>query len=231
MKFFVPPTLEKDFDDFLNTDVPNQVQGYELLKDWYAQLDSGYKPTIVRCEVYPDSTKSRYENTDNYVNVRASLSSGIVKGDMLRDAEGNIYVLDWDILKETNNIPTRGLRCNMFLTVERVVPDETDQWGYLIQEAGLATIVNQLPCNSYRYDGRPEYATHTATPGITVNALTITTAQYNDQTKNLKIGDEFIWGNEWFTIVDIDWSGVDKTAAHGTLRIVSRKKAGGQLDG
>ena len=231
MRFFVPPTLEKDFDDFLNTDVPNQVQGYELLKDWYAQLDSSYIPTIVRCEVYPDSTKSRYENTDNYVNVRASLSSGIEKGDMLRDAEGNIYVLDWDILKETNNIPTRGLRCNMFLTVERNMPDETDQWGYLIQEAGLATIVNQLPCNSYRYDGRPEYATHTATPGITVNALTITTAQYNDQTKNLKVGDEFIWGNEWFTIVDIDWSGVDKTAAHGTLRIVSRKKAGGQLDG
>ena len=231
MRFFVPPTLEKDFDDFLNTDVPNQVQGYELLKDWYAQLDSGYMPTIVRCEVYPDSTKSRYENTDNYVNVRASLSSGIEKGDMLRDAEGNIYVLDWDILKETNNIPTRGLRCNMFLTVERNMPDETDQWGYLIHEAGLATIVNQLPCNSYRYDGRPEYATHTATPGITVNALTITTAQYNDQTKNLKVGDEFIWGNEWFTIVDIDWSGVDKTAAHGTLRIVSRKKAGGQLDG
>lgn len=231
MRFFVPPTLEKDFDDFLKTDVPNQVQDYELLKDWYAQLDSGYIPTIVRCEVYPDSTKSRYENTDNYVNVRASLSSGIVKGDMLRDAEGNIYVLDWDILKETNNIPTRGLRCNMFLTVERNMPDETDQWGYLIQEAGLATIVDNLPCNSYRYDGRPEYATHTATPGITVNALTITTAQYNDQTKNLKVGDEFIWGNEWFTIVDIDWSGVDKTAAHGTLRIVSRKKAGGQLDG
>lgn len=35
MKFYIPPTLEQDFIDWLNTDVPNINYDFELVRDWY----------------------------------------------------------------------------------------------------------------------------------------------------------------------------------------------------
>lgn len=78
-QFFVPKTLQSDFDNFLSQDIPGAVEDYILVSDWYAQADENYKPTVIRGEIYPDATKSRYENTDNNLNFRASLSSGIKK--------------------------------------------------------------------------------------------------------------------------------------------------------
>lgn len=255
-RFRVPRTLAADFDAFLNMDIPDTNMDFELLHNWYDRADDNYVPTYIRGEIYPDSTKSRYENTDNNMNIRCSKTSGIRKGDMVIEPDGTIYILDWDVHLESNNAPSRAVRCNMILKVVRfkdtvevnestvVEEDGTliDENGFVIeqqndeeseehQQTYLAeqteTIVPDIPCNAYRYDGRPEYVTVSGTPGTIPNALTLMTVQYNDYTKNIKINDEFDWGNETYRIIDINMVGVDILKRYGTLKLQVKKKEGG----
>ena len=37
MKFYIPPTIKNDFEDWLNTDVANVNYDFEIIRDWYAQ--------------------------------------------------------------------------------------------------------------------------------------------------------------------------------------------------
>jgi hypothetical protein len=133
-RFFVPRTLAADFTEFLDNDIPNTVMSFTHLHDWYEQFEDGYKPKSIRCEIYPDSTKSRYANTDNNMNIRADINSGIEKGDMVVDPAGMVYILDWEVALQSNNAPSRALRCNMYLTVFRHQEEVVDNEGYLVEE-------------------------------------------------------------------------------------------------
>lgn len=230
-RFHRPPTLQADFDRFLDGDLPNQVMDFTLLTNWYDQFDYDYTPKIIRGELYPDSTKSRYEDTDNNMNIRCSLTSGIKKGDIVISSNNNqIYILDWETAPETNNIPSRALRCNMYLTVKRYVEEETDELGYLIHEEGWEDVCTKMPANAYRYDGRPEYSAIFATPGIVANALTLLTTQYNEYTKNIRVDDRFNWGHDEYTVVDVNYVGIGLDN-FGTIKLQAKKTAGRVLEG
>jgi hypothetical protein len=230
-RFKVPRTLAADFDAFLNRDIPNTVMNFEILKCWYDKFKDDYYPQYVRGEIYPDSTKSRYENTDNNLNIRCSVSSGIRKGDMLIQPDGTIFILDWEVALQSNNAPSRALRCNMMLRVKRYCEqeDQYDEDGYLMhdREDPWQEIVSPIPCNAYRYDGRPEYVVVSGTPGATPSALTLMTVQYNDQTKNIHVDDIFEWDNETYRIVDVNRVGVHLFNNHGTLKLQAKKAEGG----
>ena len=230
-RFYVPQTLAADFDRFLEQDIPNTVMDFEILKSWYEKESPAYIPKYVRGELYPDSTKSRYENTDNNMNIRCSVHSGIRKGDMLIQDNGTVYVLDWGVVLESNNAPSRALRCNMMLNVKRFREneDQFDDYGYLVQDPTTPwkEIVPPIPCNAYRYDGRPEYSAISGTPGITPGALTLLVVQYNERTKDIQIDDQFDWHNETYRIVDIDRVGVSLNEENGTLKLQAKKMEGG----
>lgn len=224
--FLIPKTLKSDFDKFLDMDVPNTVMNFELIPDWYIKFEEEYEPNYIRGEIYPDSTKSRYENTDNNMNIRCGLDSGIKKGDIVIDENNTIYTLDWEVAPESNNLPSRALRCNMYLNIKRYTEEVTDDMGYLITPEGYTDICVEMPANAYRYDGRPEFSAISTTPGVIPNALTLLSVQYNQHTKNIKIDDKFIWGNEEYVIVDIDFVGVGLDN-RGVLKLQAKKTAGG----
>lgn len=226
-RFRVPRTLAADFTAFLNQDIPNTVMDFELVPDWYARNDPEYEKRYIRGEIYPDSTKSRYENTDSNMNFRADVNSGIKKGDMLVEPDGSVYVLDWAVHLQSNNAPSRALKCNMYLTIKRYVAEEVNDEGYLMTPEGYKTVVEEIPANAYRYDGRPEYSAVSGTPGIAPNALTIMTIQYNEQTKNIKESDRFEWGGDIFEVVDVNYVGLNIAGEYGTLKVQAKKMAGG----
>jgi len=241
-RFRVPRTLAADFDRFLEQDIPNTVMDFELLKNWYDKFRDDYVPHYIRAEIYPDSTKSRYENTDNNMNIRCSVSSGIRRGDMVIEPDGTIYILDWAVHLESNNAPSRALRCNHLLTVYDWDGAEVDDEGYLVDSEGYvisgekyalgdnkhkSIIVNKLPANAYRYDGRPEYVAVSGTPGTVAGVLSLMTVQYNEQTKNIKIGHFFDWNNDTYEIVDVDPVGLDIHGRYGTLKLQIKRAAGG----
>lgn len=228
-RFHVPRTLAADFDAFLNRDIPNTNMDFEVLKNWYARNEEGYTPVYVRGEIYPDSTKSRYENTDNNMNIRCSVSSGIQKGDMLVQPNGEIFVLDWAVALQSNNAPSRALRCNMILKVEESKTEDIDEEGFVRYNGKpkIKIIVPEIPCNAYRYDGRPEYSAVSGTPGTIAGVLTLMTVQYNEHTNKLRIGHKFTWGNETYEIVDINRVGLNIEGTHGTLKLQAKRAAGG----
>lgn len=228
-RFRVPRTLAADFTAFLNQDIPNQVMDFELVPDWYARYEDGYEKKYIRGEIYPDSTKSRYENTDNNMNFRADVHSGIKKGDMIIQPDKTIFILDWFVALESNNAPSRALRCNMLLNIKRYVEEEVDDDGYVIEHEHFEDVVPEIPANAYRYDGRPEYSAVSGTPGLSPNALTIMTVQYNSMTKNIQESDRFAWGGDMYEIVDVNTVGLDIGGDFGTLKLQAKKMAGGLL--
>lgn len=226
-RFYIPPTLASDFTEFLNNDIPDTVMNFTVYHDWYAQFETGYEPVVIRGEVYPDSSKSRYTNMDNNMNIRCDVNSGIVKGDIVVDEAGRTYVLDWEVHEQSNNAPSRALRCNMLLTVEKYVREQTDEDGYLISEEGWTPRFSDLPANAYRYDGRPEFSAISGTPGVTPNALTLITMQCNSKTKDVRTGDRFFWGNEYYEIVDVNPIGLSLDGTRGCFTLQAKKAAGG----
>lgn len=228
-RFFRPPTLASDFTEFLDGDIPNMVMDFTLLPDWFDQFKEDYKPHIIRGELYADTAKSRYSNTDNNMNIRCDVRSEIKKGDMLiASNNGDVYVLDWEVALQHNNAPSRALRCNFNLTVERRVPELTDSFGYLIREEGVEKIVDAIPANAYFYDGRnASFFAANSNPGIQPEVNALITVQFNEQTKNLKVDDEFTWGNDSYLITDIQYVGVNRAGTSGTLALQSLQKPGG----
>ena len=227
-RFRVPRTLAADFDKFLEQDIPDTVMDLELLHNWYDQFEDNYEPNYIRGEIYPDSTKSRYENTDNMLNLRCSRTSGIRKGDMVIESDNSVYILDWAVHLQSNNAPSRMLRCNMILNIDRYEEAEVDDLGYVRpnSKSGNKKIVDRLPCNAYRYDGRPEYVDVSGTPGATPDALTLIVVQYNHKTKNIHANDKFNWGDDTYYIIDINRVGVDIFGEYGTLTLKAKKKPG-----
>lgn len=241
-RFRVPRTLAADFDAFLNQDIPNTNMDFEILKNWFDKFKEDYEPEYVRGEIYPDSTKSRYENTDNHLNLRCSVTSGIRQGDMLIEPDGSIYVLDWNVHLQSNNAPSRALKCNFMFEVKRYEDPQTDDEGYVIDDLGYVVsgekynintsdskkiIVPSMPANAYRYDGRPEYVAVSGTPGTIAGALTLISVQFNEYTKEVKIGDKFDWGGNTHEIVDIDGVDVDINREYGVLKFQAKRAAGG----
>lgn len=205
------------------------VMDFTLLPDWYAQFEENYEPHIIRGELYADTSKSRYSNTDNNMNIRCDVNSGIKKGDMLiASNNGDVYILDWEVALQHNNAPSRALRCNFNLTIDRYKPEVTDDYGYLVEEEGRETIVDALPANAYFYDGRnASYYSANSNPGIAPEVNALITVQYNNQTKNIKVSDEFTWGNDTYIITDISFVGIGRAGTSGTLALQSLQKPGG----
>ena len=204
-RFYRPPTLADDFTEFLDGDIPNQVMDFTLLKSWYDQFQKDYKPNIIRGELYTDTAKSRYSNTDNNLNIRCDVHSGIRKGDMLiASNNGEVFLLDWAVALQSNNAPSRAVRCNFNLTIARYKPEMTTEDGYLLDDEGYTTIVDALPANAYFYDGRnASYYTAAGQPGVSPEVNALITVQFNEQTKNIRVGDEFSWGNDIYRITDV----------------------------
>lgn len=230
-RFYRPPTLAADFTEFLDGDIPNTVMDFTLLRDWYEQFEEGYEPTIIRGEFYTETAKSRYTNTDNNVNIRCDVNSGIRKGDMVIASNNNeIYILDWEITLQSNNAPSRAVRCNFDLTVKRHMPEETDEMGYLINPERDEVIVDALPANGYFYDGRnARYLASSGTPGVAPEVNALVTVQLNEQTKNLRVDDVFLWGNDMYQITDVSVAGVNRDGTYGCLALQTIQKPGGIL--
>ena len=202
---------------------------FELHRDWYDQFQEGFESKKIRCLIYPDSTKSRYTNMDNHLNIRADVESGIRKGDMLVDPNGMVYLLNWEVALESNNAPSRALRCNMHLTIYRHQEEVVDEYGFEIAPEQDVELIKDLPANAYRYDGRPEYSAVSGTPGMTPDALTLVSVQYNNKTRAIKENDKFIWANEVYVVVDVNHTDVNEFLETGVLIIQAKKAPGGIL--
>lgn len=204
---------------------------FETLHDWYAQFDSQYKKVFWNGEIYANPSKSRYSNEDNHLEIRFARYADVRKGDYIIDEDRVIYLLDWVIGPESNNKPSRCLRCNAKITFKKYVEEEVSWEGKVIKPQHWDEFVKDIPCNAYRYEGRPQFSAINGTPGISANALTVLSIQYNEKTKNIQIGDVFTWGTQEYIVIDVNLNGMDISGKYGMLTIQARMSPGGDRSG
>lgn len=203
MKFYVPPSLEQDFRDWLKTDISHTNYDFELVRDWYARDEAGYAPVYLRAQYTPINWKSKIGNSDANSNFKTSYDVPVRKGDIAIREDGTIYMLNWKIQHLPNNQTTQAIDCNATLTFTRHMDETVDDKGFLVEEAREEIIVPSLPCVYAEYAGRPDYAANYNTPGVSPDHLLTVQVQWNGKTRNLRTGDEFRLLHSQYRVVDL----------------------------
>lgn len=229
-EFFIPPAIQSDFENYLLDDVPNHNYTFELLRNWYDRGKEDYAPEFIRGMLFSINWKSKVGNTDANSNFRTHLRVDIRKGDMVIRDDGVIFMLNWQVQRHVNNQSTQAIDCNAFIDFYREVDELLDERGYLVEEAHRKTIVPGLPSVYSEYAGRPDYATNYNTPGITPDHLLTVQIQYNERTKDLRIGDKFELMHSTYHIVHMIDREVDIDNQYGIINITARRSAGEGLD-
>lgn len=227
-EFYVPPHIQTDFKNYLDTDVPHANFTFEVISDWPSRLLPDYKPRHIRAEMYPINWKSNFANADNTMNFKTHSFDPINKGDLVIRPDGQIRLLNWKVERHINDQSTQAQECNLMITIQRMTEDVVDnKTAMVIEKGGLKTIVNNQPCAAYQYDGRPYFDTNQNSPGAFADVLTMLQMQWNSESKNLRVGDEFHWIVDRYRIINIDYSGIDIGLQNGVIRAHARKIAGG----
>ena len=226
MKFYIPPTLEKDFKDWLEADVAHANYDFELIRDWYAREAEGYEPIHLRALYFSINWKSKIGNSDANSNFKTSYDVKIRKGDIVIREDGRIFMLNWTVQDMPNNQSTQAIICNTMLSFTRHVEDTVDDRGFLIEEAHEETIVPPIPCVFAEYAGRPDYMTNYNSPGVSADHLLTVQVQWNEKTRHIRTSDEFELLHSKYRVVDIVGTELDISQEHGILNLMARKVAG-----
>lgn len=227
-RFRVPRTLISDWHNNLLEDKPFVNYTFDLLHDWNDQFKEDYVPFRFRGQQTPIDWKSKIGNSDASYNMKTGHVVDIKKGDMVVREDGEVFLVNWEIQEHANNKATQIAKCNLDMTVVRHVDEKLDKDAYLIEEAHDEVIVETLPCIVAEYAGRPEYTAYAGTPGVTPDHLITVSMQWNDQTKQIEIGDEFKDGRYLYRVVNVSVDEVHRSRRSGVLKIYAKRVAGGR---
>lgn len=133
--------------------------------------------------------------------------------------------------RKPNVQTTQAKDCNSMLEIWRTMPEVLDDRGFVIAPAHDECVIPSVPCVWTSHSGRPDYAVAYNTPGIHPDALFDGWVQWNSTTRNIRIGDEFIWGGERMRIVNLHISEVEMMQEYGIIDLNAKRVAGGDLDG
>jgi hypothetical protein len=221
----VVDTFKPDYDDFLNTDIPNVTYTFSVAHDWYSEDRFDVRGTI-----YPVNWKSKYSGSDTASNFRTSLSSDVRKGDLVLRDDGALYMIVWEVEKSIDNKKSQAQLCNLNITFERwqeaIVNPLT---GIKEEDEGFISIAANLPCIGYEMQNQMEYAIGNNTPGIIPNNKSLLYVQYNSTTDEIQINDQFDWYKNRYKVVDIAGAEIDVTGTFGILTYTCEKVPGGVL--
>lgn len=226
--FKPPETIQSDFKRLLEHDVPYTNFTFDLIHDWFDHMANTEEHCFIRAQQTPIDWKSKIGNSDMSTNFKVAHDTPVYKGDMAIREDGQIYLLNWMVQNHPNNQATQSILCNAYFTIVRDRPERTDENGYLTDEAGLDVIVPELPGTHTEYAGRPDFALSQGAAGILPDHLITVSLQWNQKTKDIRIGDYFELGGYTYRIVNVSMAEVDINREHGVLLMNARRAAGGK---
>lgn len=180
----------------------------------------------IRAQQYPIDWKSKIGNSDMSTNFKTAHTPRIYKGNMAIRDDGMIYLLNWNIQNHLNNQATQSIECNSVIEVRRRVREQTDERGFVIVDEHDEIIAPSIPCSHSEYAGRPDFAATQGIPGINADHLITVSLQWNSQTKNIRINDEFTLGSFTYRVINVSIAEVNIAQDHGVL-ILNAKRIGG----
>lgn len=190
---------------------------FELVRNWYERDQESRKSIPLRAMLFSIEWKSKVGNSDANSNFKTDFAVGIRKGDIVVREDGRIYMLNWTVQRHPNNQSTQAVDCNAVLEFTRRVDEAVDDRGYLIKEAHDEVIAPPIPCVFSEYTGRPDYAANYNTPGIAADHLLTLQVQFNEKTRNIRVGDNFMLYGQLYRVVNWVATEVDIAGEYGIL--------------
>lgn len=224
-EFVVPPTILSDYKNYLHSDIPNAVYDFRVLRNWYDQFRN-VEPIIIRAEHFPINWKSKVGNSDANKNFYTDYDTKIQKGDICIREDGLIVMLNWSIQQYINAQTTQAIECNHMITVKRAYDAGADKRGYKLFDAHDEIIVDSLPCVMSEYAGRPDFAAAQNSPGISADMLMVCHFQFNEYSKNVRIGDTFEYCGSTYRVINLNYTEVDINQTFGVITVNARRIAG-----
>lgn len=224
-RFYVPLSIQDDFRKLVYTDMPNLNFTFTIVHDWFNQEDI----FDIRGKMFPIAWKANQNNADETGNFRTHLGVDIRKGDIFRRDDNEDFLCVWAIDKEINNLKTQAQGVNILLTITRYQERVIDNKGKLVVPGGYATVFSDLPTVGYETRGKYEFVVASYVPGIVPNNIKTLLIQYNSLTVKLRLNDQFLWKEEAYKIVNLDYSQVSFDQKSGIIVANCEKVPGEQL--
>lgn len=235
--FRQPPTIESDFQRWLDHDIPHVNYTFELIRDWYAAQEDGYEPVYIRAQQTPIDWKSKIGNSDMSTNFKTSYKEIIHKGDYVIREDGMIYMLNWNVTNHPNNQASQNVQCNDTLTFTRKHMQKVDEYGFVVEQDdvvlddnGREIVVYEIPVSHSEYAGRPDYSVAQNQPGIIANNLLNIQVQWNSETRKIRIDDTVQIGCYTYRILNVYTGQINMNKQYGCLYLQAKRQAGGGLD-
>ena len=204
MLFYVPPTMQSDYDNYLATDVPGHT--------YNATLNGGQ---AIRCAFHADG------KAPGAKLLRVSLKTPIRCGDII-DIEGEGAYLIPEATRQINCYACKPLRLNARIpAITRKVPRQADSLGHVIEEAREMAICTDLLAHSTAKDSFQQQDIGTLVPGEPLFLLPL-----NEDTRTICRGDEFALDGESYSIYQVNFDRCDPARTHGIITLCCRRKAG-----
>lgn len=217
MNFYVPPSLSDDFANML------EVFGVDVVINY-----NNATPVTTKMQFSNPDFKSNYQNlSDSARIVRFKLTDTVLKGDYLTDADNITYLLTWKPFKDINSYKSQCQECNCELDFEAWQAEVIGSTGIVVTPAKYVNIAENVRCFTARNKtGIFEGGLNDV--GIVPKSKLMVGMQYNTNTQNIDIGDEFSFRNVQYLITDIDYSQLHDTLTTGCLVIFAEQLEGGR---
>lgn len=208
MRFYIPPNLQGDFTDSLNTLGIDTVVNFVPTNTIKVRLDKvNYK------------TKGGIVSSDEVVF--AELTSNLKMGDYLTYKNETMLITQLKSNEYPKCLEFTTTTCNTKLTITRYEDMVQDEDGNIIAQAGDHAIVSDLYCSTLFNNF--QFKSNSGNVGIVPTDTLAIGCQFNDTTKNIKIGDKFIWFDGNYQIIGLDFSQVDILGDYGMLSFNAEK--------
>jgi hypothetical protein len=217
MYFYVPSYLEDDFDDSLS------INGKTCTLNYNATT-----PTSIVVNINTLDFKSNMKGmSDNTYAIQASKSSAIKKGDYLTDPDGKVYLISWTPAEEINCLTSQIQLCTNTFNFERFHGITYDSDGNSATPCGYDDVVTDIKGFAYRY-GMGLYDSTDGQIGIPPTQKICIGIQYNTDTSNIQISDEFSYNNKQYVITDTDYTQMNASGTDGILILYAQVLEGGR---
>jgi hypothetical protein len=209
MKMFDTPILNQmknDFDKLLNS---------PIAADYTLNYNSA-TPTTIRALLPALKDDTRI--------IRAGLSSGIKRGDYLSDSQYTYLIIDVVYDKFPHRVKSIIKICDNVCTFQRWQDEVLDDYGNVITPAGYIDVAANVRC-FIDSQGGYQFNSTSGGVGIVPNNQIVIGMQYNNDTRNIAIGDVFSFLDK-YRVTNIDHSRLIVGGNDGLLIMYAEKYNG-----
>lgn len=209
MYFYIPPNMAANYDDFLKTDVCEDIRWCRF---FIPDSDSN-EWVDERAEIVRLSYKSKQYGADGSLPIRLSKKSTIKKGDVI-EWGGKYYLISWyvhDAIPDSQATMIDYCNVRGAFFRENLESENIDHLtGEVLDDLPKYKKITHDVYGFYTLNGNYEKRLKNSQAGLFNDSRTTLSIQCNPDTRKIERGDLFVWHDEVHQVDDISLTEVDE---------------------